>query len=73
MWHGPEGHSGNFPEENSMTSKLKMTGQRILNLIIKTMTAVVICFLHTMTNWQSWNIWENSLHILQEVKEREIE
>lgn len=49
-----------------------MTGQRILNLIIKTMTVttVIICFLHTMTNWQSWNIWENSLHILQEVKER---
>lgn len=19
----------------------------------------------TMTNWQSWNIWENSLHMLQ--------
>lgn len=22
--------------------------------------------LHTITNWQSWNIWENSLHMLQE-------
>lgn len=23
MWHGPEGHSGNFPEENSITFQVK--------------------------------------------------
>lgn len=35
-----------------------------------TITTVIFCFVRTMTNWQSWNIWENSLHILQKVRER---
>lgn len=31
-------------------------------------TKILICLQHTKTNWHSWKIWENSLHILQKEK-----